>query len=221
MPVITIASTKGGVGKSTCAINLVTQLTKMGKQVILLDADPQGSSIKWHSVREMMVESGEELADVFVASAQGKALIDIAVEKSNAGCIVLIDSVGANSKSTREALIKSDYVFTLSAPSPLDIWEIESIIKLVQNLSKLQSRKIPVMLALNKVHPNLRDLSDIEEFMEANMIFPDYIFENIIRERMSFQHALREGKAVCEYSDKRSANEFEELTNELLKYING
>lgn len=220
MPIITIASTKGGVGKSTFAINLATQLTKKDEKVVLLDADPQGSSIKWHSVREMVVEAGEELTDVFVASAQGKALIDIAVEKSNAGYIVFIDSVGANSKNTREALIKSDFVLTLSAPSPLDIWEIESIIKLVQNLSSVQKRKIPVMLALNKVHPNLRDLSDIEEFMEANLIFPDYIFANIIRERMSFQHALREGKAVCEYTDKKSSAEFGELATELLEHIN-
>jgi len=220
MPIITIASTKGGVGKSTFAINLITQLTKKGEKVVLLDADPQGSSIKWHSVREMVVEAGEELIEVFVASAQGKALIDIAVEKSNKGYLVFIDSVGANSKNTREALIKSDFVLTLSGPSPLDIWEIESIIKLVKSLSAVQKRKIPVMLALNKVHPNLRDLSDIEAFMETNLIFPDYIFSSIIRERMSFQHALREGKAVCEYTDKKALAEFDELATELLEHIN-
>ena len=47
MPVITIASTKGGVGKSTLAVNLSAQFAKQGHDVALLDADPQGSAFKW------------------------------------------------------------------------------------------------------------------------------------------------------------------------------
>lgn len=49
MPVIVMASPKGGVGKSTCAVILTSEFARMGAQVTVLDCDPNKSLTRWAS----------------------------------------------------------------------------------------------------------------------------------------------------------------------------
>eukprot|EP00521_Asterionellopsis_glacialis_P020911 CAMPEP_0195336786 /NCGR_PEP_ID=MMETSP0708-20121125/16465_1 /TAXON_ID=33640 /ORGANISM="Asterionellopsis glacialis, Strain CCMP134" /LENGTH=68 /DNA_ID=CAMNT_0040407571 /DNA_START=222 /DNA_END=424 /DNA_ORIENTATION=- len=49
MPVIVMASPKGGVGKSTCAVLLASEFARMGADVTVLDCDPNKSLTRWAS----------------------------------------------------------------------------------------------------------------------------------------------------------------------------
>ena len=134
MTIITIASTKGGVGKSTFVINLASIILNEDQKVAVLAADAQNSVSKWNRIREFMISEGADLKPMFVASARGDTLIELANDKSKQGYIVLIDSPGVDDTNMRSALLRSDYVMTPCPISSIDLWEVESLLKIIKNL---------------------------------------------------------------------------------------
>ena len=223
MPVITIASTKGGVGKSTLAVNLSVQFAKQGHDVALLDADPQGSAFKWNTVRQSVMDAGMELPPIFAASVQGQTLLDLSKEKSDQGYCVFIDSAGVDNQSTRSALVRSDYVLMIAAPSTLDLWELGALLKAIEGLGKVQKREVPVFLLFNKVstHPNVKSVADAHEFMNESLIFPTHTLKTVVKDRIVYQHAIRDGMGVVEHKPVNRDARFEmrKLADELLNLI--
>jgi len=223
MYIITIASTKGGVGKSTFVLNLATVLLNQGKKVAVLDADSQGTINKWSKVREYMIDAGEHINKLFVAGVRGEALLEIANDKKQQGYFVLIDSPGVDDSNMRSSLLRSDVVITASSTSAVDLWEIESLINILKKLQTIQNRKIPLLLLFNKV-PSIHSNLAIEEalsFFDHNNINPDYILKSVIKERVAFKHSIKSGRGVIECSpqDDKAAKEIESCTNEILFII--
>jgi chromosome partitioning protein len=202
MNIFTIASTKGGVGKSTFILNLATVIQNTGKKVAILDADAQGTVSKWNKVREYIRQDNEQLPSLFVASARGEALLEIAADKKQQGYTVLIDSAGVDDSNMRAALLRSDYVITTCPPSPVDLWEVETLLNILKKLRNIQNRKIPLILVFNKVPPRYQQgaIKEAQTFFDTNNIYPDYILPTCICERAAFKHSIKDGTGVIEYS---------------------
>ncbi len=107
--VITISNQKGGVGKTTTAVNLSASLAKAGKRVLVIDADPQGNATTGLGFSKSALEYG--LYDFML----GRESIDItAVETEMPGLFIMgatNDLVGAEVEmyveDNREFLLKN------------------------------------------------------------------------------------------------------------------
>jgi len=78
--VITIVNQKGGVGKTTTAMNLAAYLSELGKMVLLVDMDPQGNATSGFGLRENDVVHG-----VYEALARQKRIHDVVRATSHEG----------------------------------------------------------------------------------------------------------------------------------------
>jgi chromosome partitioning protein len=223
MSIVAIASTKGGVGKSTFIINLASVILNDTGKVAVLDADAQNSVSKWNKVREFMIKEGAPLNPMFVASAGGNTLLELAEDKNKQGCTVLIDCPGVDDANMRAALLRSDYIVTPCPISPLDLWEIESLIKIIKNLQIIQNRKIPLILVFNKVPTRhyATAVTEAVKFLEENNILPDFILNTTIKDRVVFKHSIRDGKGVVDYSpfDQKAKEEMNSCYSEIKNII--
>ena len=126
--IISIVNQKGGVGKTTTAVNLAAGLAEAGKFVLLVDLDPQGNATSGLGIKYQELEKG--LYHAMVADAR---LHDVVLNTSHAGLRVVPstpDLAGANVElvnvAGREAKLSDilkevshayDYVIIDSPPS--------------------------------------------------------------------------------------------------------
>jgi chromosome partitioning protein len=114
MPIITIASPKGGGGKSTCSVILGTELAYAGAQVTILDCDPNRSITIW-------AERGQVPSRITVRSDVGESEIVRAIkQRDQDGHIVIVDLEGVASRLVSRAISQADLVLTPMRATTLD-----------------------------------------------------------------------------------------------------
>lgn len=113
---IAIANTKGGVGKTTSAIHLGQALVDhYGKQVLVLDADPQGTATSW---AERAEEDGTPLG--FEVQASNNHLLR-RLSQMDDDRYVLVDCPPGNPETISAAVSAADVVIVPTAPSSHDM----------------------------------------------------------------------------------------------------
>lgn len=114
MPVIVIASPKGGAGKSTTAVLLGTELAHAGAEVTFLDCDPNGSLTLW-AERAPLPERIKVMSDV----GEGDIIKTIRGHDRD-GSVVIVDLEGVASRLVSRAISQADLVITPMRATTLD-----------------------------------------------------------------------------------------------------
>jgi chromosome partitioning protein len=137
MPVIIIASPKGGAGKSTTAVLLGTELAHAGAHVTLIDCDPNGSLSLW-AERAPLPPRIQLLENI------DEAQIIRAIKKHDGdGNLVIVDLEGVASRLVSRAISQADLVLTPMRATTLDATIGARAIGLIAEEEEALDRQIP------------------------------------------------------------------------------
>jgi len=186
MNVITLASRKGGAGKSTLTAQLAAQAHAAGKRVTVIDADPQGSLSLWHSLRKdglprlLTPERGLERALAF-------AMID------NAD-YVFIDTAPTMWVVVQEAIRAATLVLIPARPGFFDLAAVRETVKVARE------RDRPYAVVIN-ASPVKRDDKEAALVAASRAYFDGLkipVWSGQISQRAGFQSTLAAGASAAE-----------------------
>ena len=145
MPVLTIASSKGGPGKTTIAMLLAGSLAAEGKRVVALDADPTQAFTRWarNAYEGPAFETHAETDETRLAH-----LIDKVAGEAD---VVIVDTAGFGNRAAAVAMTSADVILVPTLSGEADVTEAEKTVRLAEGLARAARREIPTAVLLNKV----------------------------------------------------------------------
>lgn len=211
--VIGVLNQKGGAGKTTISTGLSSSLAEAGYNVLLLDADPQGSALAWSAVR-----SSHDLPSKFSVLGMPHGSIHKEIERVSKGYdFVVIDAPPRVDLIAVSAIMASDIVVIPVQPSPYDIWAAEDIVNMVR---KAQVYK-PMLKCTFVINRKIFNTNMGKEVHEALAKYEYPVLNQAIYNRVAYAEAPVTGKSQYELDPEGiTAKEMEAVTAETLDMLN-
>ena len=212
MPVIAILNQKGGVGKTTLALNLAAALAKEGRMVQYIDADPQATALDWNATR-----TAPSLFPV-VGIPKNTLHKDMPTLASPYDW-TFIDGPPLVFDVAKSAIMSSDFVLLPMQPSAFDIWSAKKMVDLVVEGQTFKP-SLKYGLAVSRKAANTAISRNFRQSLET--AYPDStILKAEIGQRVAFVESAAQGLTVIETEPKGSAAaEIQKLLNEIKETMN-
>ena len=176
--VIAVTSGKGGVGKSSVSINLAVQFARMGKKVIILDADFGLANIEVmfgvipkYNLSDLML-NGMDIKDIitdgpegvkFISGGSGiaklvnldkeqvKRLVNKLSELESMADVIIIDTGAGISASVMEFLVASPETILVTTPEPTSITDSYALMKALSMNESFRKNETSIKMIANRV----------------------------------------------------------------------
>lgn len=195
--ILVVGGTKGGSGKSLLAANLTILLASDGHDVLLIDADDQGSATDFTRQRN------EATAGEAGYTAVQLTGVDVATQSKRLASKyddIVIDVGGRDTISQRAALAVADIFLIPFPPRSVDLWTNEKVMELIDEARPFNT-DLRAYAIINKGFARGTDNDDAAELLKEQEVHWHYL-DTPIGDRKAFSNAFGEGAAVTEHTPK-------------------
>jgi chromosome partitioning protein len=189
--VITIANTKGGVGKSTLAGNLTWALaSEAGRRVLLVDADPQASVTKWFDLAT--VEIPFDRTQLTTARVLHQQLPRLRQQYD----LIVVDCPPMQSDVTAAAVTQADLGLVPVLPSPLDVLAYSELVPLLRQAQGVNASLV-LRFVINQLAPRTALAREVHDTLaDADIpVLPTYVHD-----RQLYRRVVAQGGSVISES---------------------
>lgn len=225
--IITIANSKGGVGKSTLAVHLAAWLCDQGHRVTLADCDTQQSSSEW-------IKEAYPNVKAVRLGGPDDILNELPQLKTDADYIVA-DGPGSNTETSRALLLRADLAFVPCKASMLEIRALTKATEVLRQAQDIRQGIPSAKIILSMVGKNYRLTKDMIEAAQAlelplartplilRQVYADAPGQGTVVWKMGSRasEATSEIRALFREILPNACNETSKILNSLRRFRNG
>jgi chromosome partitioning protein len=200
---ILVLNAKGGCGKTTLATNLASYFADQGRVTALLDYDPQGSSMRWLSLRDP-----ERPAIHGIAAFQRRRNVTRAFQMRlpvEAERVVMDVPAGVTGLGLVEYVQRVDVILVPVLPSPIDIHAAAHFIQDLLLVGKIRTTGVKLAVVANRVREKTLVFKDLERFL-TTLKLP---LVATMRDSQNYIRAAEQGLGIHELEKRRTASDRE------------
>lgn len=210
--ILLIGGEKGGSGKSCLAQNLAVYLQARGRDVLLLDADPQGTTTDWARERN----ANDAISNLPSVQASGnirQTLKDLAKRYQD----IVIDAGGQDSEALRSAMTIATHMLLPFRPKRRDLKTLAHIEQLVR-LAKAINPDMETRAVITQCPTLPSQAQRIVEAKDACLSYGIEPLQSFTSNRNIYDDADEDGLSVFEApGDNKAREEIKSIAAEFLK----